>query len=126
MKTWRSWHGFLGKRKKRKKRMLTSHDRLARIHSSYRKEEEVKTNWMTRQNNIFNHQSQPYSSLEDSGVADKCNAYVSSFLYFCIFFFLRKYYSTLRTQTLLKKIIVKLQISPSSKAFENLNPRIID
>jgi len=46
---------------------------------------------------------------------------------FCVFFYLQKYYSTLGTQTLFKKkTIIKLQISPSSKAFENLNPRIID
>jgi hypothetical protein len=93
MKMWRARHEFSeGKRKKD----IGNASEVRLLHAPHKEKEKAKMNWMTQRNNIFNHQSQPLTTLKGNEMAHASTM-------FCIFFKFSKDYFTLITQTLLQK-----------------------
>jgi hypothetical protein len=76
MKTWRARHEFSeGKRKKD----IGNASEVRLLHAPHKEKEKAKMNWMTQRNNIFNHQSQPLTTLKGNEMAHASTM-------FCIFF----------------------------------------
>jgi len=75
MKTWRARHEFSeGKRKKD----IGNASEVRLLHAPHKEKEKAKMNWMTQRNNIFNHQSQPLTTLKGNEMAHASTM-------FCIF-----------------------------------------